>query len=252
METTALVGACVAVLLGAGLQRVAGMGLGMVAAPILALLLGPATGVVVSNVAAVVTALLVLRALREGVDWGRFAALAPLVLVGSVLGALTVRAAGAGSGTAWLDVLVGGTVLLALAATFALRRQARVEGRPAAVGTGLVAGFMNTTSGVAAPALTAYALATHWEMRAFAATLQPMFVLMNLTSIITKLLLGAVPVAALPPWWLWPAVAGAVAAGVTLGTLVARAVSAQTAAGVAIAVAVAGATGALLRGLFTL
>ncbi|GAA1875196.1 sulfite exporter TauE/SafE family protein [Myceligenerans crystallogenes] len=247
MDTWVLLAACGACVLGAGLQRVAGMGLGMVAAPVLTLFLGPAAGVLVSNVAAVVTSLLVLRALRDRVDWRRFAALLPLMVVGSVLGALMVRAAD----TAWLDVVVGGSVLLALAASAALRRAARVRGRGAAVVTGLAAGFMNTTSGVAAPAWAAYALATRWEHRSFAATLQPLLLAMNLMSVATKLLLGSVPAGGAPAWWVWPVLACAVGAGVAAGAWCARRVPARVAARVAVGVAVAGAATALVRGLLT-
>src|SRR5690606_1981117 len=120
----------------------------------------------VSNMAAVVVALLVLTAMRGHVDWRRYARLAPLILVGSVLGALAVRTAP----KAWLDVLVGGSVLLALVATAVLGRRTAVgHGTAGSVVTGLVAGFMNTTSGVAGPAMKAYALATRWEQQAFAA-----------------------------------------------------------------------------------
>lgn len=248
METTALIAACVAVVLGAGLQRVAGMGVGMVAAPVLTVFLGASVGVLVSNVAAVVTALLILRALRDGVDWRRVVTILPLMLVGSVLGALTVREAD----TAWLDVIVGGSVLLALGASAVLRRRVRIKGRPVAVVTGLAAGFMNTTSGVAAPAWTAYALATRWDHRSFAATMQPLLVVMNVMSVVTKLSLGAIPAGSAPAWWVWPVLLAAVLGGVAFGSLLARRLSTRTASRLAVTVAVAGAVTALTRGLLAL
>ena len=240
---------CGIVLAGALLQRVAGMGLGMVAAPLCTLLLGPVAGVTVSNIAAVVVALLVLGALRGDVDWRRYGRLAPLILVGSVVGALAVRSAP----KAWLDVLVGGSVLLALVATALLGRRTALGHRGAtSFVTGLVAGFMNTTAGVAGPAMKAYALATRWDQRAFAATLQPIFFTANLASVITKTSLGAGPEPGLLPWWAWPALAAAALAGVALGRLVARRLPMRTAARVATTVAVAGAVTALVRGLVTL
>lgn len=247
MEIWAVVAAGVAVLVGAGLQRVAGMGLGLVAAPVLTVLLGASVGVLVSNVAAIVTALLVLRALRDRVDWRRVVTILPLMLVGSVLGALTVREAD----SAWLDVIVGGSVLVALAASALLRRRVRIEGRPVAVLTGLTAGFMNTTSGVAAPAWTAYALATRWEHRSFAATMQPLLVVMNTMSVATKLGLGAIPPHAVPAWWVWAALLAAVLAGVGLGAVLARRVPTAVASRIALLVALAGALTALVRGLLT-
>ena len=247
METTALLAACAAVVLGAGLQRVAGMGLGLVAAPVLTVLLGASVGVLVSNVAAIVTALLILRAVRDRVDWRRVATVLPLMLVGSVLGAVTVREADAG----WLDVIVGGSVLAALAASAVLRRQVRITGRPVAVATGLAAGFMNTTSGVAAPAWTAYARATRWDHRSFAATLQPLLVVMNTMSVVTKLSFGAIPSGSVPEWWAWPVLLVAVLTGVALGAGLARRIPTRFAAGIALALAVAGAITALSRGLLT-
>ena len=70
------------------------------------LLLGPVTGVTVSNAAAVVVALLVLGALRRHVDWRGFRRLAPLIVLGSIGGALAVRS----TPKSWLDILVGGSV----------------------------------------------------------------------------------------------------------------------------------------------
>ncbi|WP_369375271.1 sulfite exporter TauE/SafE family protein [Promicromonospora sp. Populi] len=248
METTALIAACVAVVVGAGLQRIAGMGLGMVAAPVLTVFLGASLGVLISNVAAIVTALIILRALRDRVEWRRVLTILPLMLVGSILGALTVREAD----SSWLDVIVGGSVLIALAASAVLRRRVTIKGRPVAVITGLAAGFMNTTSGVAAPAWTAYALATRWDHRSFAATLQPLFVVMNVMSVATKLGFGAIPSGSAPAWWVWPVLLAGVLAGVALGTVLARRVPTRVASIIALTVAVAGAVTALTRGLLTL
>ncbi|MBA2770239.1 MAG: TSUP family transporter, partial [Sporichthyaceae bacterium] len=166
----------------------------------------------------------------------------------SVIGALAVRRVDA----AWLDVLVGGSVLLAIAATFVLRRhRAGVDGPFKGVAVGLAAGFMNTTCGVAAPALTAYALATGWEHRRFAATLQPVLITANLTSLVTKAVVRAGPPPGFLPWWIWPVAATGVCLGVALGSLLARVVSMRVAAGITVAVASAGAAAALVRGLLT-
>lgn len=237
---------CVAVVVGASLHRVAGLGLGMVVAPVLTLVMGPVAGVTVSNGAAIVTSLLVLAAMRAHVDWRRFLRLVPLIVVGSLLGALAVRHVD----TAWLDVLVGASVLLAIGATLLLRRhRPGIDGPVKGVSVGLAAGFMNTTCGVAAPALTAYALATGWEHRRFAATLQPVLITANLTSLLTKALVGALPMSGTLTWWVWPLAVAGVCLGVGLGSVVAGVVSARTAARVTVAVSSAGAAAALVRGL---
>lgn len=234
--------------LGATLQRVAGLGLGLVAAPILSLLLGPVVGVTLSNVGAVAGALLIWGAMRRSVDWSRFWHVAPLLVVGSVIGAAVVRAAD----PAVLNVVLGGSVLAALGASWLLRRQAAVGGRGAGWGAGVIGGFMNTTAGVAGPAMTVYALATRWDHRSFAATLQPLFLCANATSVVTKLAVGTGIPPGSVPWTVWPAVVAGVAAGVLAGGLLARRVPQHRGRAVAVSVALTGGAVVLVRGLTTL
>lgn len=234
--------------LGAALQRVAGMGLGLVAAPMLTLLLGPVLGVTLSNVGAVVGALLIWGAMRRSVDWGRFWHVAPLILVGSALGAVVVREAH----PALLNIVLGVSVLIALSASWAMRHRASVGGRGAGWAAGVIGGFMNTTAGVAGPAMTVYALSTRWDHRSFAATLQPLFLCANATSVIAKLALGT----GIPPgsvhWTVWPAVAAGVAAGVLAGGRLARRVTQQRGRAIAVTVALTGGAVVLARGISAL
>lgn len=232
-------------ILGAGLQRVSGMGLGLVTAPTLSLVLGPVAGVTLSNVAAVAAALVLAVVMRQHIDWRRFRGVAPLLVVGSVVGALVVRTAD----TAVLDTVLGATVLVAIAAALGLQRHLNATGRLPALASGALAGFMNTTAGVAGPAMTVYAVASRWGHRSFAATLQPVFLLANLASIITKALAGAGPPADVVPWWAWGVAVAGVPVGIVVGTVLARRVSLRTARTVALTVATAGGVVALVRGV---
>lgn len=246
MELAVLIGVLAAVFVGGALQRISGMGLGLVVAPSATVLLGPVAGVTISNIAAIVGALLILGALRHDVDWRRYLRLAPLIAVGSVLGAFAVSAIR----IAWLDIVVGSLVLLALGGLLAMRRATRLSIPGLGSGAGLAAGFMNTTSGVAAPAMTAYALATRWEQRSFAATLQPIFLTANVLALGTKLAFGTATGGAIDvTWWLVPALAAAAAVAVGVGTWLARYISAVTARRIAIAIALIGAVAALVRGI---
>ncbi|MFX0537827.1 TSUP family transporter [Ornithinimicrobium sp. Y1847] len=238
----------VAVLLGTALQRVAGMGLGLVAAPLLSIVLGPLAGVTMSNVAAATAAVALMIILRADIDWHRFAGVAPLLIVGSAVGAWVVRVVDTGV----LDVVLGASVLIAIAAALGLQRHLNVTGRLPAVTSGAVAGFMNTTAGVAAPAMTVYAVASRWDQRSMAATLQPVFLLANLASILTKAIAGATPAPGVVPWWGWVVAVAGVPLGIALGTVLARRVDLSTARTVAIVVATAGGVVALIRGLVSL
>lgn len=234
-----------AVALGAALQRVAGMGLGMSVAPVATVLIGPVAGVMASNVAAIVAAAILAIMLRGDVDWRRFWTLVPLLLVGSVVGALVVRHVS----TAVLDVVLGASVLVAIAAVLGTRRRLTVTGRGAVVVSGAVAGFMNTTAGVAGPAMAVYAVASRWDQRSFAATLQPIFLLANSASVVTKVVVGATPAEGLVPWWTWLAMCVAVPVGIAAGSVVSGRVGMGTARRVAIGVAATGGLVALVRGL---
>lgn len=242
----AVVGAVLgAVLVGTTLQRVSGTGVGLVVSPTLALLLGPAAGVLLTNATTTVSALLIMLAVRRDVQWLRYAQLVPGIVVGAVPGALLVRVADPG----WLEVVVGGGVLLGVLTAVTVPRVPRVSGAGPALAAGAVGGFLNTTAGVAAPAMVVYALASRWAHRPFAATLQPTFMTMGAVSVLSKVALGAAGPAGTPPWWLLATMVLTVVAGVPVGGWASRHVSAHAARRVAVALSAAGAGATLVRGV---
>ncbi|KAA0918883.1 sulfite exporter TauE/SafE family protein [Dietzia sp. ANT_WB102] len=236
--------AAASVILGTVLQRVSGMGVGLVVSPTLVLLLGPVTGVLLTNLTTTVSATLIAITLRRDIDWRRYRRLAPLIVVGSVLGALLVRAVD----RSWLEVVIG-TLLLATLATTALVRMPPVSGPIPAAVAGTAGGFLNTAVGVAAPAMLIYAHATNWTQRSFAATLQPIFGTMGAVSVITKVGLGAAPITDLPPLIVIALVVAMVPVGITLGGPISRRVSAETGRRLAVVVVTAGALTTLGRGV---
>lgn len=252
LETAVLMTAAVAltaIAVGGALQRVSGMGVGMIAAPTLSLLAGPVAGVTLSNVAASVSAAILFLLLRKDVDWPRFVRLAPLLVAGSFLGAAAVRALD----VHWLEILLGVSVLVAVAAVLGLQQRFTARSGGAVFASGAVAGFMNTTAGIAGPALAVYAVASRWDQRSWAATLQPVFLLANLTSLATKSLFGAaVPAGLHVPWPVWAAVVVAGPIGILIGSVIARRVDASRARALAIGLAGAGGVVALVKGLLGL
>ncbi|MDX2358784.1 sulfite exporter TauE/SafE family protein [Dietzia sp. PP-33] len=236
--------AAASVILGTVLQRVSGMGVGLVVAPTLALLLGPVAGVLLTNITTTVSAVLIGITLRRDIDWRRYRHLAPLIVVGSVPGALLVGAAD----RSWLEVIIGVALLGTLLMT-ALVRIPPVSGAVPAAVAGTAGGFLNTAVGVAAPAMLVYAQATNWSQRSFAATLQPIFFTMGLTSVITKVGLGAAPISGLPPLSVIGLVVAMVPIGILLGGMVAKRVSATVGRRVAVVVVTLGALTLLGRGI---
>lgn len=251
MDIGLFVIAFVAVLVGATLQRLSGTGVGLVVAPCLALAMGPQLGVFLANSTTVVSGFLIMFAVLKDVDWRRWALFVAVGIAGALPGALLVRELSAG----WLDIVIGGVVLLALVLTFSVPRVPHVTGGrlPAlTAATGAVGGFLNTASGVAAPAMVMYSRFARWQQRDFAATMQPTFMMFGLVSVLMKLFTGATTVEQLPHPGLFGAIVLAVVAGIRLGGLLARRVSAEKARRVAIVLAGAGALSALARGALTL
>lgn len=248
MEAWTLLALMAGFFAGSLLQRTAGMGLSLVAAPVLSLLLGPVAGIGVTNVGTVVSSTVVLSQVWRRVDWGRYLRIASVFVLGSVPGAFLVREVG----TAWLDVLVGASVLLGLGVTWVVRHGPPLHGTVPAVLAGVAGGFMNTTAGVAGPAMAVYGLASRWEHSSFTATLQPIFLTAGLISFVTKSLTGAFDPTQLVPWWVWAAVVVAILCGVATGTRLSGRLDPRAARALTLAVAITGSVVTLVRGLLTL
>ena len=243
--------AVIAVVVGATLQRLSGMGVGLVVAPTLALALGPQLGVFVANATTVCSGGLIMLTVLKDVDWRRWWVFAGAGLVGSIPGALLVRELSTG----WLSIVIGAVVLGALVLTFTSPRVSHVQGRGLpwlTAAAGATCGFLNTASGVAGPAMVMYGRFARWPQQAFAATMQPTFMVFGLLSLTTKATTGAVGLDALPPLSLFGAIVVAVVAGIRLGSLLARRVSPEGARRLAVVLAGLGAISALGRGVLEL
>lgn len=243
-----VIAAVAAILVGSTLQRLSGTGVGLVVAPVLALLMGPALGIFVTNATTVVSGFLIMLAVIREVDWKRYLILAPMALVGAVPAAFMVRELSA----AWLNIVLGSVVLVALALTFATPRVPHVRSHALTATAGAVGGFLNTSAGVAAPAMVMYSRFARWDQRSFAATLQPTFMTMGIFSVATKLMVGATAVEQLPPWWLFPIIVLTVLAGIRAGAWLAARVSTHAARTVAITLAGLGGAVAVVRGVLML
>ncbi|WFP16041.1 sulfite exporter TauE/SafE family protein [Citricoccus muralis] len=248
METWMVLAAVAAGLVGACLQRVSGAGVGLVVTPVMVLLFGPVAGVLLTNATSIVSALLIMTTVWAGIDWKRLSQLAPIGVLGALVGATLVAELPA----AWLQIVVGAVVLLTLVMTFSLPRLPEWTGPVPALSAGVVGGFLNTVAGVAMPAMVIFAQVSRWPQRAFAATMQPVFFLFGVFSVAIKLLLGAAVVEVLPPWWFFALVGLGVVVGIVLGTVLSRHVQAERARILAVVLAGVGAAVTVVRGILAL
>jgi uncharacterized protein len=246
LSTVALIVA--AVLIGTVLQRLSGTGVGLVVAPVLSLLLGPAFGVLVTNMTTVVSGFLIMISVWSAIDWRKFWLIVPAAAVGAWPGAWLVGALSAG----WLSIILGSIVVAALLVTVTLRRLPEATGRLPAVTAGLVGGFFNTTSGVAAPVMVVYSRLARWDQLSFAATLQPIFMTMGAAPVVSKLALGSVSAegdVGVPFGALLAGIVTTVLVGILIGSRLARVVPVALARRMALTLAGLGGVGAIVRGV---
>ncbi len=238
----------VSVLVGALAQRITGMGFALIAAPALVILLGPFDGVVLVNLCAVLSSLLILPRVWKLVDWTRFGWLVVPALVGTVVGALVAaRLPGP-----VLQLGVGVLVVVALTVSLLVTRTDHVAtGRSPAIIAGAASGFMNASAGVGGPALSVYAVATRWPQAGFAATAQPYFVVIGVASLVGKLGATGWVLPELEPG-AWPLVIGALLVGLGLGELLHKRIPHHAARIAVIVIAYAGGVAAMVDGALEL
>ena len=229
-----------AVFAGAALQRVSGIGFSLVAAPALALISGPRSGIALTNLLAVVVALVVFAASARHVARARALILIPAGLVGVLPGTVVFRLLSPGR----LAVAVGSITLLGLAAAL-LAPRLRARARPVTTGcAGLVSGFSAAAAGAGGPALTVYAVATSWPQPEFAATGQLSYATQGAAALAAK---GLPP---LPGTWLGVAVTAALC-GLLAGHLAAHRVDGARARRAAIVIAALAALATVVKGLLS-
>lgn len=232
-------------LVGAFAQRVTGMGFGLIVSPFVVLLLGPYSGVMILNIAAVVSASMVLTRVWRDVDWRRLALLAPTTIVGIVVGGMLAHALEAD----WLEAMVGALLVVGLATSQLIGRTGFVaRSRGWTLGSGFAAGAMNSAAGIGGPAMTVCAVLTRWPQRTFSATLQPFFMMTGLASFATKYVIDPGRMIQLG-WAVWVAIVVTILAGVWVGGLVAHRVSASAGRRAVYALSYAGGAVTLLKGL---
>lgn len=176
----------VGLFLGAATQRLTGLGFGLVATPWLVFALGARdtvgllllTGTAVAGVAA--------WQVRASVEWGRVGRLAVFGLIGAAVGtwALVVLP------SRLVELVIGILVLLGLVGAI-LTPRGRVVPRPwhtriAGLGSGLATGL----AALGGPPLVIYQRLTDWDPVRFAATIQPVFVLVAVPLLVLRTAVG--------------------------------------------------------------
>lgn len=231
-----------AILVGAIAMRATGMGFALLSTPFLVMALGPFEGILVTNVCGVIAALLNLTQVHTDVEWRRAASVVPAGLIGTIPGAILVVL----MPTAVLMVAVSVLVIAGLLFTIRSRSVEVPNSMWVGAAGGFSSGFMNVTAGIAAPGLVIYALATRWEHRRFAATVQVHFVVLGIAALVSKWSLPSLPFAG------WASMIALLVIGLFGGNVLARWINGERAMRWIIVIAMAGALISLAQGILQL
>jgi uncharacterized protein len=199
-----------AVLVGALAQRLTGIGFSLIVAPALTLAIGPSAGVGLTNLLTLLVAFAVLVTSGCRVDVARSLLLVPAGLMGVLLGSILVHLLPARP----LQVAVGAIAGLGLLAVVAAPRLRVRPSRAVTVCAGAASGLTTALAGAGGPALTVYAVATHWPQQEFIATGQLNY------AIQAALALSIKGVPSFPAAW-FPGAATAILAGLAAGAYLA-------------------------------
>lgn len=229
-----------AVFAGAVLQRFSGIGFSLVAAPALALISGPRSGVTLTNLLAIVVALVVFITSAGRVDRAKALILIPAGLIGVLPGTVMFRLLPPGQ----LQVAVGTITALGLAAVL-LAPRLRAGAGPVTTGcAGLASGFSAAAAGAGGPALTVYAVATSWPQPEFVATGQLSYATQGAAALAIK----GFP--SFPSAWLCTA-AAAVLCGLLAGHLAGGRIDGARARRAAVVIAGLAALATVVKGLLS-
>lgn len=233
------------VAIGSIAQRISGLGFALMLAPFLAILLGPHEGVMITNLFGAISPMLVLLQVWDRVDWKRFFQLAIPAIPTSFLGIWATAVLP----TALMSIVIGAFVAIGLLVAIFMQAKAQpFDNMGLRTGTGLLTGFTNAVAGVGGPPLTAYALISRWDPRPFAATIQPLFIVIGAITFLTKLILTPEQMPAMP-LGAWIGTFAAMIVGVLAGSVLEKHISATFVRNFVIVVAFFGAATALVKGI---
>jgi uncharacterized protein len=199
-----------AVLVGALAQRLTGVGFSLIVAPALTLAIGPSAGVDLTNLLTLPVAFAVLATSASRVDLARPLLLVPAGLMGVLPGAILAGILPARP----LQVAVGAIAGLGLLAVVAAPRLRVRPSRAVTICAGAGSGLTTALAGAGGPALTVYAVATHWPQQEFIATGQLNYAIQAAVA----LAINGLP--SFPDAW-FPGAAAAILAGLAAGAYLA-------------------------------
>ncbi len=151
-----------------------------------------------------------------------------------------------------LMLTVGLIVLLGLGVAVFANRLPELPRRVGVVPAGFVGGVFNAIAGIAAPAMVVYSRMTRWDQTRFAATMQPVFMVIGLGSFAAKAAGGASIGTPSQLTLILPGLLVLAIVGIAVGTWLDQRVSKAAASRLAITLALVGGVLTVIKGVTAL
>ncbi|SDH87368.1 sulfite exporter TauE/SafE family protein [Agrococcus jejuensis] len=209
--------ALVALAIGALAQRTVGMGFGLVVTPTMVLAVGPVEAVLVVNVFGIVACAMIIGRVWRDIDWRGLVWLVLPAIALTIPGILLAQASDADA----LKVAVGVLALVGVVVSAGFAKTERsLDGPPLRMASGALVGALNSSVGLGAPVIGMFAILSKWDHRVFAATMQPFWILLSLSTVVSRQLVAP---GGAPPWewWMWLVAIAPVLVGVLAGERIA-------------------------------
>ena len=230
------------------LQRITGLGFAMLTAPFAVVALGTDQGIMLVTVLAVIASLLMLPSMWRDIAWKR------VVWIGipAVISIPPAAWLGSRFDTSVIYLLVGALVILGLGAALLMQGTTKpITNRGAQALTGVGAGAGSVLAGIGGPAMTIFGVLSRWPVASFAASLQPMWVLICCATLLSRhtFMGSAVPQL---DWWMWIFAAVGIAVGMWIGQRALGKVNDRVVFGIVVALAMIGAVLSVITGIMEL
>lgn len=243
-----LIGILVLSFIATALQRITGLGFAMLLAPFAVVALGTHQGIMITMVLATIASLLMIPPMWRDIDWPKVW----WVVIPAVISIPLASWLGTLLNASLVYFLVGVLVILGLGAALLMPTTSRpIAGRTAQTIAGIGAGAGGALAGVGGPAMTIYGVLSRWPVASFAASLQPIWVLISVATLASRYFIQGSTIPVLS-WWAWGLTAIGIAVGMFVGQRALGKVNDRVVFGIVVALAMIGAVLSMATGIIEL
>jgi len=243
-----LIGILLLSFIATALQRITGLGFAMLLAPFAVVALGTHQGIMITMVLATIASLLMVPSMWRDIEWSKVGWIAIPAVISTPLASWV----GTLLNTSLVYILVGLLVMVGLGAALLMPATSEpISGRSAQVLAGVGAGAGGVLAGVGGPAMTIYGVLSRWPVASFAASLQPIWILVSVATLASRYFIQGSTIPVLS-WWAWLLTAVGISVGMFVGQRSLGKVNDRVVFGIVIALAMIGAVLSLVTGVMEL